>query len=81
MLAMLGKLSTAPAKSNTRGSVYVFIAKEISVCRIAARHIAESRVVPKTVKDQLTRFSSDMYSIKHLFLNFQDANLIDRDRE
>ncbi|WP_027416048.1 hypothetical protein [Aneurinibacillus terranovensis] len=48
----------------------------VSIAEIAATY-KDSKLIPKTVKEQLTNFDDSMFSIQHLFLNFEDANLLD----
>ncbi|WP_143750476.1 MULTISPECIES: hypothetical protein [unclassified Mesorhizobium] len=48
----------------------------LSLAEIAQADIAAHKLIPDAVKRQLKAFTVDMYDIRHLFLNFEDANLI-----
>lgn len=49
----------------------------LSLAEIAQNDVANHVAIPDEVKQQLSNFTDDMFSIQHLFLNFEDANLID----
>ncbi|RAZ88532.1 hypothetical protein DPM33_23715 [Mesorhizobium hawassense] len=48
----------------------------MSLAEIAQTDIAAHKLIPDAVKRQLKAFTVDMYDIRHLFLNFEDADLI-----
>ncbi len=49
----------------------------LSLAEIAAKLISEHKKIPALVKQQLTAFPEHFYDIQHLFLNFEDADLVD----
>ncbi len=49
----------------------------LSLAEIAAKDLSEHKKVPDAVKAQLQAFTEDMYDINHLFLNFQDVDLVE----
>ncbi len=56
---------------------YLKLSVNLSLADIAQQALQEHRKVPNAVKRQLQHFTSDMYDIRHLFLNFEDADLVD----
>lgn len=52
------------------------VAVNMSLAEIAQADIAAHKLIPKVVKQQLQAFTVDMYDIRHLFLDFEDADLI-----
>ena len=48
----------------------------MSLAEIAQADIAAHKLIPDAVKQQLKAFTVDMYDIRHLFLDFEDADLI-----
>ncbi len=50
------------------------IRTNVSIADVANTY-KDSAHIPKEVKDQLSKFSNDMFSINQLFLNFTDVNL------
>jgi hypothetical protein len=49
----------------------------LSLAEISAQLISNHQKIPQAVKDQLSAFTDDMYDIQHLFLDFEDADLVD----
>ncbi|WP_426435848.1 hypothetical protein [Bradyrhizobium genosp. P] len=52
------------------------VSVNMSLAEIAQADIAAHKLIPDAVKRQLTAFTVDMYDIRHLFLDFEDADLI-----
>lgn len=68
------KLVTKEAKMD--GWTVTFIVN-MSLAEIAQADIQAHKAIPKEVKEQLTSFDPNDIDIQHLFLNFEDANLIE----
>jgi len=49
----------------------------LDLANLEQRLIAQNVAIPPEVKQQLTAFDESMFDISHLFLNFEDANLVD----
>lgn len=52
------------------------VSVNMSLAEIAQADIAAHKLIPDAVKRQLQAFTVDMYDIRHLFLDFEDADLI-----
>ena len=52
------------------------VSVNMSLAEIAQADIAAHKLIPDAVKRQLTAFTVDMYDIRHLFLDFEDTDLI-----
>jgi hypothetical protein len=49
----------------------------LDLAGLEQRLIADHKAIPPEVKQQLTAFDESMFDISHLFLNFENANLVD----
>ncbi|BAU67469.1 hypothetical protein STA3757_48910 (plasmid) [Stanieria sp. NIES-3757] len=70
------KFTIVPKSANVVGW-QLTLTINLSLAEIAAKLISEHKKIPSAVKQQLTAFTEDLYEISHLFLNFEDADLVE----
>jgi hypothetical protein len=69
-------LAIVPKTTNVTGWQLI-LTINLSLAEITAQAISDHKKIPQAVKEQLSAFTDDMYDIRHLFLNFEDADLVD----
>ena len=47
----------------------------LNIAQLGQNYAEQGKVVPPTIESQLTKFQSSDFTIQHIFLDFQDANL------
>jgi len=70
-------LPTAVAKTISMDGWDVSFKANLDLAGLEQRLVAQHKTIPPEVKRQLTAFDESMFDISHLFLNFEDANLVD----
>lgn len=70
------KYEVVPKSANVDGW-QLTLTVNLSLAEIAAKLVSEHKKIPSAVKQQLSAFTEDLYDINHLFLNFEDADLVE----
>lgn len=63
-----------------KGWRYVFNVN-LDMEALSINDLADHAAVPQEVKDHLQRFDSEMFTVSHLFMDFQDADLAEFNRD
>jgi hypothetical protein len=71
--------SSFDAPLNFSNWEYVFTV-DLDMQEIAHQAVQNHTLIPQEVKDHLNNFTDDMFTIRHLFMDFQDADLATYDK-